>query len=75
MAVDPRNATTVTIGNARTGLVASTDGGISWGTVANTFLNAPFITDFFFDYYGHQLWFTTFGRGIWKVPAPDVILE
>jgi hypothetical protein len=70
MAIDPTNGATMLIGTARSGVIASNNGGLSWVLIVGTLNNAPFVTSFYFDYYGQRIWFTTFGRGLWRIPAP-----
>lgn len=73
MAIDNGGATLV-IGNARTGVVASNSGGASWVRIVGTLNNAPFVTSFYFDSVGQRIWFTSFGRGVWRIPATQRVL-
>ena len=66
IAFDPHDPQRILVGTEAAGIIASLDGGITWGRVPGSEA-IPAISSFFFDEVQNQVWVSSYGRGLWKV--------
>jgi uncharacterized repeat protein (TIGR01451 family) len=64
IAFDPTNAQRILVGTQDGGIIASTDGGTSWGRLFGSDV-VPNVSSFFFG--NGTIYASSYGRGLWKV--------
>jgi len=75
IAFDPANGNRILVGTEANGVIASLDGGQTWGPMFQS-NQASGITSFFFDEVQNDVLVSTYGRGLWKlsfVPRPTAL--
>lgn len=63
---DPANSNRILVGTEANGVVASLDGGQTWGSMFQS-NQVPAITSFFFDEVQNNVLVSSYGRGLWKL--------
>ena len=72
IAFDPSNGNTILVGTEQAGIIASFDGGNTWGQLGGS--NAvPAVSSFFFDEVQKDAFASTYGRGLWKLDLSQVL--
>jgi len=66
IAFDPSNARRILVGTETAGIIATQDGGRTWGKVPGS-EKIPAVSSFFFDDDHGVYWASSYGRGLWKV--------
>lgn len=66
IAFDPTNGNRILVGTEAAGIIASLDGGVTWGRLFQS-ERVPTITSFFFDEVLNTILVSSYGRGLWKV--------
>jgi len=75
IAFDPSNTNRILVGTEANGVIASLDGGQTWGKMFQSD-QVPGITSFFFDEVQNTVLVSSYGRGLWKlsfVPRPTAL--
>jgi hypothetical protein len=75
IAFDPANSNRILVGTEANGIIASLDGGQTWGPMFQS-NQVPGITSFFFDEVQNTILVSSYGRGLWKlsiVPSATAI--
>jgi hypothetical protein len=63
---DPTNSNRILVGTEANGVIASLDGGLTWGSMFQS-NQVPAITSFFFDEVQNNVLVSSYGRGLWKL--------
>jgi hypothetical protein len=66
IAFDPANSNRIVVGTEANGIIASLDGGQTWGPMFQS-NQVPAITSFFFDEVQNTVLVSSYGRGLWKL--------
>ena len=66
IAFDPTNSNRILIGTEQSGVIASIDGGQTWGRMINS-RKATDVSDFFFDEQQGLVYVSSWGRGLWRL--------
>ena len=66
IAFDPANGNRILVGTEANGVIASLDGGQTWGPMFQS-NQVPAITSFFFDEVQNNVLVSSYGRGLWKL--------
>ncbi len=66
IAFDPSNGNRILVGTEANGIIASLDGGQTWGPMFQS-SQVPAITSFFFDEVQNTILVSSYGRGLWKL--------
>jgi hypothetical protein len=66
IAFDPTNGNRILVGTEAAGIIASLDGGATWGKLFQS-EQVPTITAFFFDEVQNTILVSSYGRGLWKL--------
>lgn len=73
IAFNPTDSNLILVGTEAAGIMASTDGGQSWGKLPGS-ERIPVVTSFFFDEVQNDIIVSSYGRGLWKLEVPEADL-
>lgn len=71
IAFDPTNSNIILVATEQSGVIASIDGGQTWGRMINS-TKATGISDFFFDEQQGIVYVSSWGRGLWRLSLSRV---
>ena len=73
IAFDPSNGNRILIGTEQAGIIVSTDGGNTWGTISGS-NSVPAVSSFFFDEVQKDVMASSYGRGLWELDLSQLVV-